>query len=191
MFIRTERLFLRPVFPEDWRAVFRGMSDGQVPRMIASAPFPYTVEAAIDYCRSAAGRNAYALSITVPDGEGAPLIGQIGLGRPLAPARDGSTHELGFWIAPDWRRRGYASEAAAGLLGAARALGVRRVISGHFLDNPASGRVLRRVGFAEAGEITAIASKGRGGMLVPTRRYALDLQADAMAALRPAVDQMA
>ena len=36
-----------------------------------------------------------------------------------------------------------------------------------------------------------IASKGRGGMLVPTRRYALDLQADAIAALSPAVDQMA
>ena len=27
MFLRTERLFLRPPFPEDWRAIYRGVGD--------------------------------------------------------------------------------------------------------------------------------------------------------------------
>lgn len=172
MFIRTQRLFLRPVFPEDWRAVLAGMSDGSVPRMIARAPWPYRAEDAIEYCRAAPSRGPFVLAVTLPGEKGAPLIGQAGL-APFDPERDGDALELGYWIAPGRRGRGYAREAAGALIASARALGVRRIVAGHFLDNPASGKVLRACGFRETGEIRPVACRGRGGALVLSRRYAL------------------
>jgi len=35
MFVGTERLCMPAIFPEGWRTVFSGMSDGHVPRMLA------------------------------------------------------------------------------------------------------------------------------------------------------------
>ncbi len=57
----------------------------------------------------------------------------------------------------------------------ARMLGVRRLQAGHYLDNPASGRVLRKCGFVELGEVRPTHALGRGGEIVLARRYALDL----------------
>jgi hypothetical protein len=83
--------------------------------------------------------------------------------------------------------------AAAGLLDRAVALGAgfrhrggtrlveprgnaghRRVAARHFLDNPASGRVLAKLGFRSTGEICPGASLARDGV-APTLGYALDL----------------
>ncbi|MGZ3256570.1 MAG: GNAT family N-acetyltransferase, partial [Croceibacterium sp.] len=69
---------------------------------------------------------------------------------------------------------GYATEAARGALDVARALGRRRVLAGHYVDNPASGRVLRKLGFRETGEIRPTFCRARGGELALARRYALD-----------------
>lgn len=189
MFIRTERLFLRPVFPEDWRAIHHGMSDGSVPRMLASAPWPFTAADAIEYCARAARRGPFSFSITLPGKAGAPVIGQLGM-EPAAD-RGGNALELGYWIARDWRGRGYASEAVAGCLETARALGARRIVAGHFLDNPASGRVLDRAGFARTGELAPTPCLARGGMAVLARRYLLDLQARGTDRATPAPAQVA
>ncbi len=47
-----------------------------------------------------------------------------------------------------------------------------RLAAGHFADNPASGAVLRKLGFAATGETCGTQSLARGG-IVPTVRYAL------------------
>ena len=41
MFFRSERLFLRPVWPEDWQAILNGIADEAVVRNLARAPWPY------------------------------------------------------------------------------------------------------------------------------------------------------
>jgi hypothetical protein len=46
MFIRSERLFLRPIWPEDWAELHSGLSDGEVVKNLARVPWPYTPEAA-------------------------------------------------------------------------------------------------------------------------------------------------
>ena len=169
MFHRTERLFLRPPFPEDWREVYRGINDAGVVRMLARAPWPYMPEDAQDYCSAKRDPLDLRLAIALPGGEGAPLIGQIGLDC------SADVPEVGYWIARGFRNQGYASEALNGVLEMARALGVRRVEAGHYLDNPASGAVLRKAGFAETGEVRPTHALGRGGQLVLARRYAVDL----------------
>jgi RimJ/RimL family protein N-acetyltransferase len=60
------------------------------------------------------------------------------------------------------------------VLRAAKAVGILRVTAGHFIDNPASGRVLRKLGFRPTGRIVQTYSQGRGGE-VRTARFELDL----------------
>ncbi len=89
--------------------------------------------------------------------------------------KHGAAHELGYWIARAWQGRGIASEAVAGVIEIARAIGLARIDAGHFLDNPVSGHVLRRAGFVETGEVRPTPCAGRGGQIVLARRYALSL----------------
>lgn len=173
MFMRTPRLFLRPPFPEDWRPIFAAMNDESLVRMLAKAPWPYREDDARNFCNAPREERDLRLAITVPELPGAPLIGMVGMDC------SETVPELGYWIARGHRGRGYASEAVGGILAMARALGVRRVTAGHYLDNPASGAVLRKCGFAPTGEIEPTHALGRGGEMVLARRYALDL-ADGM-----------
>jgi len=173
MFIRTERLFLRPVFPEDWRDVLAGIGHEHVVRMLARAPWPYGEDDARQFCAAEDEPGTHRFAITLPGRAGAAVIGMIG----LHDEADGI--ELGYWIArPHWGR-GYAVEAGRALLETARTLGHRRIQAGHYLDNPASGRVLRKLGFVETGELRPTFCRGRGGEMVLARRYALNLGEEA------------
>jgi ribosomal-protein-alanine N-acetyltransferase len=83
------------------------------------------------------------------DHEQRELLGSAGFTG--GPDADG-TIELGYEVAPDHRRLGYATEAAAALTRwAFTQPGVLRVIAATDADNPASIRVLERIGFVPAG----------------------------------------
>jgi RimJ/RimL family protein N-acetyltransferase len=56
--------------------------------------------------------------------------------------------EVGFTIAPAHQRRGYATEAVAGLLEYVRGRGYRRAVAWCDVENVGSQRVLTRTGFA-------------------------------------------
>ncbi|MEN7535789.1 GNAT family N-acetyltransferase [Aurantiacibacter flavus] len=171
MFIRSERLMLRPIFPEDWRELFAGIADESVVRMLARVPWPYTADDARRFCNQPRGVDEMLFAITLPGEDGAPLIGTIG----LAPSEPETAYELGYWIAPSRQREGYGSEAVGAVLATARALGLREARAGHFVDNPASGKVLRRWGFLPDGQLEQTACAGRGGRRVPALRYRLSL----------------
>lgn len=170
MFIRTERLFLRPAFPEDWREIHRGLADVRVARMLARVPWPYSEDHAREFCNGQGQRGPLSFVMTLPGEPGAPVIGTLGIGP-----RGDEAHELGYWLSREYWGQGYATEAARGALRTARALGIERVSAGHFLENPASGRVLYKCGFAETGEIRPVRSMARGGEIVLSRRYAVPL----------------
>jgi len=167
MFIRTTRLMLRPVFPEDWRALYAGICDKGVVRMLARAPWPYTPDHAREYCQRGWGPEALQFAITIPAQDGAPLIGQVGISQ----TDDDAEYELGYWIARKWQGQGFATEAVRAVLETAAALGVPCVEAGHFLENPASGRVLRKCGFVPTGKVISTKCAARGDMALPAARY--------------------
>jgi RimJ/RimL family protein N-acetyltransferase len=156
MFARTERLLLRPSWPEDASAIHAAVADEAIVRNLANAPWPYT---ACDASAFAALEHSehYPNFMLMLRTDGAPkLIGSCGLAD-----RDGEA-ELGYWIARDHWGQGFAVEAAKAVVGVAKALGHRKLVAGHYTDNPASGRVLRKVGFRPLGRIEPRYSKGRG-----------------------------
>jgi RimJ/RimL family protein N-acetyltransferase len=124
---------------------------------ITRAPWPYRAEDAQAFVNRPQDRRYPDFLVTLPGAEGARVIGCAG----LAPGDSGTT-ELGYWITRSHWGRGLATEAARAVLSVARALGHDWIEAGHFLDNPASGRVLRKLGFAATGEHRPRRSAGRG-----------------------------
>jgi len=167
MFLRTERLFLRPAWIEDAPELTRAIGHEAVVRMLARVPWPYREEHARAWIAGAKDPYLPSLLITLP-GEGGRIVGVCGL-----HAEEGEIG-VGYWIAPgDWGR-GYATEALRGLVSLARLAGHKRIVSRHAADNPASGRVLRKAGFRPTGRARPFHSLGRAAR-VDAPEYALDL----------------
>jgi RimJ/RimL family protein N-acetyltransferase len=156
MFARTERLLLRPSWPEDAGPLYRAIADEGIVRNLARAPWPYTQQDAAWFA-GLENSEMFPNFMLMLRTDGAPkLIGSCGLGE-----RDGEA-ELGYWIARPYWGNGFAVEAAKAVVDIARALGHRKLVSGHFTDNPASGRVLRKVGFRPLGRVENRYSVARG-----------------------------
>ncbi len=157
MFIRRDRLFLRPGWPEDWQELFTRIGDEGVVRNLATAPWPYTERDAQTFAATPQDRRLPHFFVTLPSSTGpAELIGSVGLGE-----SDGEV-ELGYWFARAHWGKGYATEAAGAVLRLAKVLGHDHLVAGHFMDNPASGRVLRKIGFRPTGRLRERFSLARG-----------------------------
>ncbi len=85
--------------------------------------------------------------------------------------------EIGYWIGKPFWGQGFVSEAAQGLIRwAEENLSVTRFVSGHIVDNPASGRVLEKLGFHPVGR-RVMYVRGRDGE-VEALRYTLNAPSD-------------
>jgi RimJ/RimL family protein N-acetyltransferase len=169
MFARTPRLLLRPGFPEDALALAAAIADESIARNLANVPWPYSMRDAEAFLASP--RDPILPSLLIFErGDGAPqLVGACGLGR-----RPSGAVEMGYWIATTYWGRGYATEACAALIEIARTLGLASVEGSHFLDNPASARVLEKLGFEPLGIVAPRLSCARG-VEVPARLMRLRL----------------
>ena len=136
MFHRSERLFLRPAFPEDCDAILAAIGEEAIVRGLARAPWPYTLADARSFAALPQDLRLPHFLVTLP---GVGVIGAAGLSEPNREHEREA--ELGYWIARAHWGRGYATEAAGAVLRIARTLGHRRVVAAHFIDNPASGKV--------------------------------------------------
>ena len=155
MFARTERLLLRPSWPEDAAELHAAIADEGIVRNLASAPWPYTRQEAVRFATMNHNENYPAFLLMLRTDSAPRLIGACGLGE-----RNGEA-ELGYWIARPYWGLGFASEAGRAVTGIAKAIGHRKLVAGHFTDNPASGSVLRKLGFQNTGRIEQRSSKGR------------------------------
>jgi ribosomal-protein-alanine N-acetyltransferase len=148
--IETERLVLRPFRLEDAPEVQRLCSAREIAAGTLTIPHPYPDGAGaawIDSHAEAFERDKAVDLAIVLLADGA-LVGAIG----LALERDQGRAELGYWIGVPYWRRGYATEAARSVLDYAFAEeGLNRVYAFHFTNNPASGRVLQKIGMTHEG----------------------------------------
>jgi RimJ/RimL family protein N-acetyltransferase len=171
MFSRTPRLLLRPGFPEDAPALATAISDEAIARNLANVPWPYRMRDAEAFLASPRDPVLPSLLILERTAAAPRLVGSCGLGR-----RPSGAVEMGYWIARPFWGRGIATEACAALLDIGRILGLRQLEGAHFLDNPASGRVLEKLGFEPVGIVAPRMSCARGAE-VPARLMRLRLQA--------------
>jgi len=145
----TERLVLRQLALNDAAAFSKLAGDYDISKMTGSLPHPfplYSAEFKIMYLRQQKRRGlAYPYAITVNGGE---LIGVMDLFR-SAPD---TALEIGYWIGKPYWGQGLSTEAAKAIIQEAKdRLGVQALMAGVFADNPASLRVLEKLGFKTTG----------------------------------------
>lgn len=155
--IETRRLTLRAPRLEDASRLANLCNDFDIVRMTSSMPWPYGLGDAEDFIARSAIADPARDRAFVIEHDDAGVVGGLGFS-----SRPGEPLEVGYWIGRDYWGRGIAGEALVGAMDwAARGWKKRTIAAGHFVDNPASGRVLCRAGFLYTGRIEARPSLAR------------------------------
>lgn len=156
MFAVTKRLLLRPGWIEDASVLSEAIADERIARNTARMPWPYTQKDAEEFLSQEQDWNYPSFQIIDRTVDPVRMIGGIGF------MEGDDAPEFGYWIRPDSWNKGFATEAAQAALAAVRSsFGYTRIMAGHFVDNPASGRVLEKLGFKPTGEIAPRYSRAR------------------------------
>lgn len=147
--LRTARLVLRPFGPDDAAAVQRLAGDKAVAEMTLNIPHPYEDGMAEGWIAGHPALWEAGSSVTFAITHSAHgLCGAVGL--QLTPAHHRA--ELGYWIAQPYWGQGFATEAVQAVLRFAfEDLQLNRVQASHLPRNPASGRVMQKVGMLREG----------------------------------------
>ena len=147
--LRTQRLLLRPFSINDAPDVQRLAGDRDVAANVRDIPHPYEdglAEEWIGTHKERFERGEIIFAIALRDTN--RLIGTIGL---LIDRKDENA-ELGFWIGKPYWGKGYCTEAANELVRYGfDKQGLNRIHAFHLSRNPASGRVLQKVGMRREG----------------------------------------
>ena len=157
--LTTPQLVLRPFDRLDIDRVVELAGEREVADNTLNVPHPYLEKHAEEWIGSHPGQLSRLESITyaVTSAEDGALLGAVG----LILETDHDRAELGYWIGKPFWGRGYATEAAAAIVDwAFSALQLHRIHSGHFSHNPASGRVLRKLGMRHEGRLREHVRKG-------------------------------
>jgi RimJ/RimL family protein N-acetyltransferase len=141
----TERLYLRPPVWADAAAVIAICGDWEVARRLSRVPHPYGfLDFRLFLEQVVAREQTWAIVLR----ETNELAGVIG----LAPHQDGESAELGYYIDRAHWNQGLATEAGRAVVRLGfEDIGYPRLTSGYHADNPASGRVLAKLGFKPIG----------------------------------------
>lgn len=148
--LETERLILRPPELDEATRIQELADDPDVAGMVSPMPFPYTLESAESWIRS--------VHAEIDAGEAYPfvivrktdnlLIGAVEVGNEVRHQRG----EMGYWLGKAYWGAGYASEAARRVVQFGfEVVGLNRIFATHYAHNPASGRVMQKIGMSYEG----------------------------------------
>ncbi len=175
--METKRILLRPWQDSDAEMLFKYASDPDVgPR--AGWPPHKSVEESLEIIRTVFNKDTTTWAIVLKE-TGQPMeqreqsdacidsaesrerkaeghvIGAMGYGASCdckLPTRDGEPI-VGYWVAKPYWNKGYCTEALQLMLDYIRNnTSLTSLLCGHFVDNPASGRVMEKCGFVPTGE---------------------------------------
>ena len=144
--VETERLTLRPLALTDADWVGRESGRPEVARHLALVPAPNPALFAEMFILSVLAKRTDLVRAVTDRKTGAPL-GVVG-----AHKTGQGVYGFGYWYAPSAWGRGIATEAGRALIEALRHAGAKRLTAGYFTTNPASARVLSKLGFEDTGE---------------------------------------
>jgi RimJ/RimL family protein N-acetyltransferase len=148
----TPRLVLRPFALDDAPAVQRLAGAAEVADTTLNIPHPYRdgVAEAWILTHKQLFRVGMLANFALALRESDALIGAIGLRIEAKHARA----ELGYWVGLEHWGQGYCTEAGRAVLDYGfNTLGLARIHASHFTRNPASGRVMQKLGMRHEGSL--------------------------------------
>jgi [ribosomal protein S5]-alanine N-acetyltransferase len=157
--LETERLLLRPPEARDAITFSVQLFDYEVSKNLSSAPYPYWIRDAKALIAKSEGGRARGDNhiFAIARKSDSYAIGTIGIGW-----KD-EAYTLGYWVGRSYWGCGVATEAGRAIVPFGfEIFEPEEIRAGRFVDNPASGRVLTKLGFVETGAIEDYPSKARG-----------------------------
>jgi RimJ/RimL family protein N-acetyltransferase len=148
--LATQRLVLRPFALDDALAVQVLAGAREVAETTLHIPHPYPAGAAEQWIATHPVTLDAGTGVTyaITDADTGVVIGAVGL--TITPAH--AHAELGYWLGVPYWNRGYCTEAATALVDFAfTRLGLHRVQAHYLTRNPASGRVMQKLGMRSEG----------------------------------------
>jgi RimJ/RimL family protein N-acetyltransferase len=148
--LKTERLLLQIVERKDAPTIQLLVNDKEIARNTRTIEYPYPDGAAEEFIETQLKLfdegKSYAFSICL--NETNEMIGVIG----LHISTENHNAELGYWVGRDYWSQGFCTEAAKPVIefGFER-LGLHRIYASHVSRNPASGKVLAKIGMTKEG----------------------------------------
>jgi RimJ/RimL family protein N-acetyltransferase len=142
--LETERLLLRAPKMGDVSSIARLIGEWEVAKNLGRVPHPYCEADAQAYIVKIGEARAKGecFNFVITRKSDSALIGACGV-----QLRERGNFEFGYWLGKPYWKQGYATESALRLVSyALREFKVDRLMAGWFHDNPASGRVLTKLG---------------------------------------------
>ena len=153
MKLETERLILRPIAESDVMLLHPLIDDPDVAAAMLSTPHPYPEHEFRSFTKKAleAVQRGERYEMVIVPKETGLLIGAI---RLFNISREHLRSEIGYWLGKPYWGRGYMTEAVTRMLDLGFTdLGLESIHAYCFIRNPASIRVLEKVGFTQEGYI--------------------------------------
>lgn len=147
--METKRIYLRKLMLADSERIAELSNNENITKNTLSLPYPYTIADAKAWFESHKDNelNKKAYDFGIIDKERDDIIGVVGISN-----YQGHRGELGYWIGQAYWNQGYASEASALLIDYAfTKLNYNRIYARHLKSNPASGRVMQKLGMVYEG----------------------------------------
>lgn len=152
--MENNRIILRPWLENDAEALFKLACDPDVGSRAGWPPHKSIDESRVIINTIFHNDSTWAI-VLKENGEVNEPIGAIGYGPSCdcnLPAREGEPL-IGYWVGKPYWNQGICTEALRLILEhIAKTTNIPSLISGHFIDNPASGRVMEKCGFIPTGE---------------------------------------
>jgi 8-oxo-dGTP diphosphatase len=142
--IKTKRLVLKkPTKKINKKLIVSQIGDWEVAKWLSDVPYPYTEQKAEEWLNNI---NYDDLLFSIFRNNS--LIGGVGLSL-----EEDNDLDLGFWIGRDQWGKGYATEAAMGLIQyAKKEFNFKQIKACYIKGNTGSSNVLRKLGFEEIGK---------------------------------------
>lgn len=149
-FLESKRLILRPFLLNDAPTVQTFAGNYKVAEMTATIPHPYLDGMAEAWIKThlKSWQEQILLTLAMEEKNSQKLIGCISLGFNQLHQRA----ELGYWIGEPYWNQGFCTEAGKCLVSFAfKKLNLRKITSSHMTKNPASGKVMQKIGMIQEG----------------------------------------
>ena len=150
--ITTDRLILRPFLISDAENVANLCNNYNLYKNTLHLPYPYTINSALSWIETHEKNfnedKLYEFAITCK--ESGKLFGAISLSN----NKNYNNGEIGYWLGEEFWGKGYATEAAKGILEFAFNIKNYHKVYGRFFSrNPASGKVMTKIGMTYEGTL--------------------------------------
>lgn len=144
--IETERLILSQLEEKDIPLIVEYLQHRIYSDLTSNIPYPYTEKDARFWLKMSkeAFENNAGYTFGIRDKEDR-IIGAIGLHD-----RDDDKAELGYWIGMPYWSKGLVTEAAKAMIHFGfNQLGVHKIFATHLPHNPASGKIMKKIGMEQ------------------------------------------